>query len=437
MLGFIFLGRAEFTKGIHYCILLLKDVSNLGSQSNAVFTAEEPEAFKKTIEAGVTGRQGRALKCSLVTGSFDWKTYLDLGVQLMGHTQTHENYLQNLDAVHYFELQLRRDLPAERKTLVKELLPIHLRGDSDVVLSVKKQLSDKEFSQCPMVFVPGQWLKELSPHGPGFTNPVPVSQATKKELLKTADKVEAAPWHMNHASAYLRRLAAEDFSTTPSCKPLPSIKEWQDVHSAEHTDLLGESDLAFANREAAQVRVKATRPTAAKSKPVAPMAPAPTAPCPVGTASEAHETSPLSGPPSIGPPSPMASPPSPPPAVAAELPSSPVPGLPSDAGSGHDVGMVHATPKGPPLKRPSASLPSVPAKVKARTGGVSKPSTKKVQDHAKPKAKVKASESTVILRPGEEVGCSKCRNNKKVGCAECRKKKGLAYNWETGLWSHP
>ena len=101
-------------------------------------------------------------------GSFDWKAYLDLGVQLMGHTQTHENFLQNLDAVHYFELQLRKNLSAERQGVVKELVPIHLRGDSDVVLSVKKQLSDKEFSQCPMVFVPGQWLKDLSPHGPWF-----------------------------------------------------------------------------------------------------------------------------------------------------------------------------------------------------------------------------------------------------------------------------
>ena len=54
----------------------------------------------------------------------------------MGHTQTHQNYLDNLDAVHFFELELRKNLPTERQGLVKEL--ISTKHDDDVILSVKK-----------------------------------------------------------------------------------------------------------------------------------------------------------------------------------------------------------------------------------------------------------------------------------------------------------
>lgn len=180
----------------------------------------------------------------------------------MGHTQTHQNYLDNLDAVHFFELELRKNLPTERQGLVKEL--ISTKHDDDVILSVKKQLSDSQYSQLPMVLVPGPWLKDLSDAGPGFTPRHPVSQNTQDELMKTALKVEATPWKMVRASQYLKQLAANDFPQVPSCRELPPKDSWKDIGQQDLTaDFVQDEHLSFSNRAPAPVTVRAT---AAKSK---------------------------------------------------------------------------------------------------------------------------------------------------------------------------
>ena len=219
-----------------------------------------------TIEKGVKPRQGRSLKCDLTTGAYDWKKYLEpIGVQLMGHTQTHRNFMANLEAVHFFELQLRKNLPAEQKPLVKEM--ISDKHDNDVILSVKKQISDKAYSQPPFVFVPEPKLKRVSPDsGPGVVPKTTVPKNTAEDLLKTAEKVESSPWNMDKAGRNLRKLAANDFPAIPSCRELPSMKEWKEfLPDAAAIDFIDEADLKFAYRDAAPVSAK---PTAAKSKAV-------------------------------------------------------------------------------------------------------------------------------------------------------------------------
>lgn len=374
----------------------------------------------------MTGRQGRSVKCDITTGAFDWKSFLEpLGVQLMGHTQTHANFLANLDAVHFFELQFRKDLPAERRQLIQEM--IAEKHENDIILSVKLRIAAKSYSQVPLVFVPAASLKRLVGNGPGIVPKNKVSQKIQDELRKTATKVESKPWNMEKASAYLRSLAANEFPIPPSCRPLPSIKEWTEyLPEALEVDCIGDQELDFANRAAAPVIAKAT---AAKSKPAAPP----------GKAQVAVPIAPA------GPPGP--------PSVASESEMA----LPSDAGDEQTL-PGHA-----PLKRP-ASAKAAPPALKAKTAAVPEPPRVAVPKNiaeakaapppkhvetkakgkaagkaeapkAKPKAKVKASPETVHLKPGMKIGCTKCRNSKDVGCATCRKKAGLKYDWETGIWS--
>ena len=369
--------------------------------------SEDPDAFKSTIQSGMTGRQGRSVKCDITTGAFDWKSFLEpLGVQLMGHTQTHGNFLANLDAVHFFELQFRKDIPPERKQLIQEL--IAEKDENDIILSVKLRIAAKSYSQVPLVFVPASSLKKLVGDGPGIVAKNKVSQKIQDELHKSAAKVESKPWNMEKASAYLRRLAANDFPIHPSCQPLPSIKEWTEyLPEALAVDCLGDRDLDFAYRGAAPVTAKAT---AAKSKPAAPPTAAAAAAVP------------------IAPPGPPG-----PPSLASESDLA----LPSDTGE-------ETLPKRQPLKRP-ASESRCAAEAKAppppeRAAGPkniaanAKVAGKADAPKAKPKAKVKASPATVQLKPGMTLGCTKCRNSTAVGCATCRKKAGLTYNPETGMW---
>lgn len=372
--------------------------------------SQDPQAFQKTIASSVKARQGRALNCHVVTGMYNWKEHLgDMGVQLHGHTQTHYNMLNNLEAVHYFELQLRSSLPPEQKDLVKELLPT--KHEDDVILSVKKQLSDKTFSQVPMVFVPAPQLKGLSGH-PGFVPRPEVSVKTQKDLLKTADKVEAAPWKMFDSAKYLRKLAKGDFPQQPTCRELPSVAAWKDGVMEVKADAIGDGELDFTSRTAAEVSVKA-KATACKSKAVAPIPP----------------------------------PPSPPPSLPdanADMASEGGVSLPSQAGTPELPAVV-----GPEIfKRPaSGSVPKAPAK-KAKSDAVPAAAKAKAEALSEPKAPPppkknvatrKATLDRIILPKGVTLGCSKCRGKEKkgptVGCAQCRKKAGLTYNPETGMWS--
>ena len=324
----------------------------------------------------------------------------------MGHTQTHQNYLKNLDAVHFFELELRKNLPAERQKLVQEL--ISSKHDDDVILSVKKQLSDVQYSQLPMVMVPGPWLKGLSDAGPGFTPHHSVSQNTQEELMKTALKVEATPWNMVRASQYLKRLAANDFPKVPSCRGLPSKDSWKDIGQQDLTaDFVQEKDLLFSNRAPAAVTVKAT---AAKSK--ANPIPVAAAPLPDLTSEPAMPGSP----------------------PAAPIPASPAGAVstPSDAGSEMPFpGAAKAKAKSGALKRPAAAAPLAPPVGPAVKAKISVPA--KSSSSAVPKKK--ASPATVHIPAGVTLGCHKCRHSRLVGCAACRTKNGLKYNPETGMWS--
>lgn len=324
----------------------------------------------------------------------------------MGHTQTHQNYLDNLDAVHFFELELRKNLPTERQGLVKEL--ISTKHDDDVILSVKKQLSDSQYSQLPMVLVPGPWLKDLRDAGPGFTPRHPVSQNTQDELMKTALKVEATPWKMVRASQYLKQLAANDFPQVPSCRELPPKDSWKDIGQQDLTaDFVQDEHLSFSNRAPAPVTVRAT---AAKSKAAAAKSiPLPAAP-------------PLtSGSPTPGSDSPPAAPIPASPVVSASAVSAP-----SEAGS--DMAFPAASKakaKSIGLKRPAAAVASgLPAGAKA-----------KVSAEIKAVPKKRASPATVQIPPGVTLGCHKCRHSRAVGCAACRTKNGLKYDPETGMWS--
>ena len=355
--------------------------------------SQDPQAFQNTIASNVKARQGRALNCHVVTGMYNWKEHLgDMGVSLHGHTQTHYNMLNNLEAVHYFELQLRSSLPPEQRDLVKELLAT--KHEDDVILSVKKQLSDKNFSQVPMVFVPAPQLKELSGH-PGFA-PVPeLSDKTQKDLMKTADKMEATPWKIVDAAKYLRKLAKGEFPQQPSCRELPSVVAWKDGVMEVKADAIEDGDLGFVSRTAAEVTVKA-KATACKSKATAPI-----------------------------------------PKVAA--PASPALSLPNQ-----DLPEA-------PFKRPaSASAPKAAKKAKAAEAAAAAmaaaPKAKatlsgpKAPPQPKRTATPKATLDKIILPKGVTLGCSKCRGQEKkkgptVGCAQCRKKAGLTYNPETDMWS--
>ena len=46
---------------------------------------ESPTDFRDAILAGVMPRQGRELQCEVVYGSYNWHSFLDVGITLMGH----------------------------------------------------------------------------------------------------------------------------------------------------------------------------------------------------------------------------------------------------------------------------------------------------------------------------------------------------------------
>lgn len=402
---------------------------------------EDPEAFKATIEQNVKGREGRALSAMVVTGSWDWKTFLnELGVQVQGHTQTAQNFLNNLDAAHYFELQQRQHMPADRASMIVEMLPDSEKHAEDVILEVKKQISDANFSQLPIVLVPGPWLKDLSPHGPGFTSAQTVADKTKKELLKTAHKVLQKPWEMDRAAAFLRQLAENDFPRAPVCSQLTPIDRWKaGCEEVLLPDNVTDGDLAFSRRAAATVSAKCTaaKSKASKAGPPpevsvpSPVSPAPLPPC-AAPSEDGWRESGEEGQPQQPKKRPAAAGKGRAKAKARTDPPTP-PNLMEPLHAASDTSDIPGPPT-PPVAPPApVAMPSPKAKAKpkaAAKGAAAKP-------QGKPKAKPKATAQSVKIPDGVTLGCGKCRYSRQVGCEKCRTANGIVFDRETGIWSKP
>jgi len=93
----------------------------------------------------------------------------------------------------------------------------------DVVLLTKQFMHSRRLSQVPQAILPYTLLGSLPASGPNQCLAHDTLGPTVcREYLKTADKVERAPWHLENAAKYLRDLVQRS-SEPPDPTHLPSI----------------------------------------------------------------------------------------------------------------------------------------------------------------------------------------------------------------------
>ena len=84
-------------------------------------------------------------------------------------------------------------------------------SDNDIVLLNKFYVASAALAGSPMVFCPSEFLEKLDPMGPVHcANRVRFSVRQEKVFLKTAKKLQEAPWRMQRASCYLNTLVAHN-----------------------------------------------------------------------------------------------------------------------------------------------------------------------------------------------------------------------------------
>jgi hypothetical protein len=74
------------------------------------------------------------------------------------------------------------------------------------VLLLKERISSSRLAQRPLLLLPVQMLQLLPAAGPGPAPRNAMSQRELHEYRRTAGAIEAWPWSLEAAAAYLRRL---------------------------------------------------------------------------------------------------------------------------------------------------------------------------------------------------------------------------------------
>ena len=222
---------------------------------------ESPHAFQKCLKAGIQPL-GDCVEeiVEIMEASLDWKTWLaSLAVNWQGHTSSQYTKLRGEECVHCFRFLKRSHLQAQQATSAMSEFPEPPSPD-DVVVLLKKNISDKTYCGVPVVCLPAGRAKLLCGSGPKMVQRHRLSDHELQKMLKTAQVIEQRPWAMTVAADYLRSFV-ENNRTGAKRTNAPDIKWCWDPSFTEKLcvpeDAIGEDLNATNNKVPQKVRVSA------------------------------------------------------------------------------------------------------------------------------------------------------------------------------------
>ena len=418
------------------------EVRNTLSQCNQL---EDPDSFCAAIQTGVNPREKRELVVERVRAAANFKEFFQqLEIKVSGHTQTKKKTERNEEAVHCFSFERRDERPEDDEA--DDLAP----ASSDIIMTCRQYLSDRENSQKPCVFAKEAdfqklgSIHELSPR-------VSYSQRQCKEFEKTANVIAQAPWNMHKGCAFLLKSMTENLENE-SDEWVPPKMTWvlqgvpdkRVVEGEDKTEALPEDTFNWNHTTAALVTVARPPQKMRRLQVKQPQLVDATAPAMPASGPEVRDDDGAAGsdadvlPPDAG-------------VEDAEM--APPPPIEGDEMRGAPKSMYGTGGAPAHTALPLPSTPSAKSKAKAKAKSAAKPKAKakSAAAAAKPKAKakvqVKAKAKAKSGAPGRRnlgllpmppdaasvLGCSRCRHSS-VGCRNCRSKAGLVLNGDMTAW---
>jgi hypothetical protein len=151
---------------------------------------------------------------------------------------------------HFKRFVTRRDLPTLKLNLVPEWAEFvpsvhkcHAPSPMDVIMLCKEFWSSDALSHPPLLIFPTACLSKLVERPQGMCLRNKLSPVNLAEFRKTATKVQAAPWRMEAASAYLRQWCDQNEQQN---FPPPEVLRFLTDKTEEfrwHRDLLAIADV--------------------------------------------------------------------------------------------------------------------------------------------------------------------------------------------------
>ena len=177
---------------------------------------QTPEDFLTVIQQYVHPGGNRKLVVGKIEAAWNWQKWLEpLGLNLTGIAAS-----QSVpDVGHSKRFVPRKDLPTLRLKLLPEWAEVvppvfqsELQGPKDVLMLSKEFWSSDALAHPPLLVFPNVILPKLRalPEEKCLRNNLSPSQLS--EFRKTATKVEADPWCMQAAAAYLRKWCEQNVS---------------------------------------------------------------------------------------------------------------------------------------------------------------------------------------------------------------------------------
>ena len=175
---------------------------------------EDPAAFVAAIN-GFMQNLGQTTemwhRCVKLDHVRNWKQWLS-------HLSVHVTGIGGPGAPHRFRFERRSDVTGPILTPKRwERASVHAQ---DVVLTAWNRMCDPTNSPSlpPTLYIPYEELQKLPAGGPaGFAARSPLYQKFKDDLLKMANKIQGAPYHMNAAARWIEGWTA---GTLPRERPL-------------------------------------------------------------------------------------------------------------------------------------------------------------------------------------------------------------------------
>jgi hypothetical protein len=185
---------------------------------------QTPEDFLTVIQQYVHPAGNRKLVVGKIEAAWNWQMWLEpLGLNLTGIAAS-----QSVpDVGHSKRFVLRKDLPTLRLNLLPEWAEVvppvfrsELQDPRDVIMLSKEFWSSDALAHPPLLIFPNAILPKLQalPEKQCLRNNLSPSQLA--EFQKTAAKVEADPWRMEAAAAYLRKWCDQNVKQT---FPMPDV----------------------------------------------------------------------------------------------------------------------------------------------------------------------------------------------------------------------
>ena len=229
-------GTKRFVKGTEVTSAQVGHTKNKQDQRFAeVATAIKAEmeplqdiaAIAALIRKRVFPRAGRTQHVMVMEGSWAWQRYFQpLCMSMTGHGASYKKNQQNIVPPHVFRFIRRCQLPDHVLQPAGEAVTVpEAAHPDDVFLLVKQYMSDVELCQAPVLFLPAERLRRLSPPEDILNMLVrrnTLSDRQIKELKKTALQLESWPWRMTDAPAYLRQVI-DGAGQCPAPTEMPDI----------------------------------------------------------------------------------------------------------------------------------------------------------------------------------------------------------------------